>query len=461
MTMETETMHAPDTSPRQASTVHAPGTPSSDLFSPANFFEASPIPTFVINTAHVVTHMNQACATVLGVQAKDVIGTRTLGRIFYGHDRPILADLVVDGATDSALNMLYQGHARPSPQNPEALEAEHFFPHMGAQGRWLYFTASALRDAEGQLVGAIETLLDITDRKRVEHELVRAQEALNAQLALAHDQLVQNEKLASIGQLAAGVAHEINNPIGYIFSNFGTLEKYLADLFEMLTAYESAEGTVADASTRAQLKALRERIELEFLKEDIPSLMRESREGIVRVRKIVQDLKDFSHVDATQEWQFAALVQCIDSTVNVVNNEIKYKADVVREYVDIPDVECHASEINQVIMNLLVNAAQAIGPERGTITIRNGADDKHVWFEIADTGSGIDKASLARIFDPFYTTKPVGKGTGLGLSISYGIVQKHHGQIHVQSEVGKGTRFRVELPIVQPVEADAAAIPSA
>jgi two-component system NtrC family sensor kinase len=214
---------------------------------------------------------------------------------------------------------------------------------------------------------------------------------------------------------------------------------------------------VADASTRAQLKALRERIELEFLKEDIPSLMRESREGIVRVRKIVQDLKDFSHVDATQEWQFAALVQCIDSTVNVVNNEIKYKADVVREYVDIPDVECHASEINQVIMNLLVNAAQAIGPERGTITIRNGADDKHVWFEIADTGSGIEKASLARIFDPFYTTKPVGKGTGLGLSISYGIVQKHHGQIHVQSEVGKGTRFRVELPIVQPVEADAAA----
>ena len=449
-------MHADGTTGFSADAQQAPAMPAAGDLDPARLFEASPIPTFIINTEHVVTHMNHACATTLGVQAQDVVGTRSLGRIFYGRDRPILADLVLDGALAPALEALYPGSARASAQVSGAFEAEGFFPHIGAQGCWLLFTAAVLRDGKGKLVGAIETLVDISDRKRAEGELLRTQVALNAQLTLAHDQLVQNEKLASIGQLAAGVAHEINNPIGYIFSNFGTLEKYLADLFEMLTAYEAAESGIADNATRQQLKALRERVELGFLKEDIPALMRESREGIVRVRKIVQDLKDFSHVDATLEWQFAELVRCIDSTVNVVNNEIKYKADVVREYVAVPDVECHASEINQVIMNLLVNAAQAIGPERGTITIRNGTDGTLVWFEISDNGCGIEKASMARIFDPFYTTKPVGKGTGLGLSISYGIVHKHHGRIQVHSEVGKGTTFRVELPIVQPAPEDAA-----
>ena len=449
-------MHADGTTGFSADAQQAPAMPAAGDLDPARLFESSPIPTFIINTEHVVTHMNHACATTLGVQAQDVVGTRSLGRIFYGRDRPILADLVLDGALAPALETLYPGSARASAVVSGAIEAEGFFPHIGAQGRWLLFTAAVLRDGKGKLVGAIETLVDISDRKRAEGELLRTQVALNAQLTLAHDQLVQNEKLASIGQLAAGVAHEINNPIGYIFSNFGTLEKYLADLFEMLTAYEAAESGIADNATRQQLKALRERVELGFLKEDIPALMRESREGIVRVRKIVQDLKDFSHVDATLEWQFAELVRCIDSTVNVVNNEIKYKADVVREYVAVPDVECHASEINQVIMNLLVNAAQAIGPERGTITIRNGTDGTLVWFEISDNGCGIEKASMARIFDPFYTTKPVGKGTGLGLSISYGIVHKHHGRIQVHSEVGKGTTFRVELPIVQPAPEDAA-----
>lgn len=306
------------------------------------------------------------------------------------------------------------------------------------------------------------TLAEMSDVqiRAIVGELIKTNRDLkevNSKLSDAQSKLIQSEKLASIGQLAAGVAHEINNPIGFIFSNFGTLEQYLEDLFQMLDAYEQAEASVSDGAALARIRSLKADLDIDYLKEDIPNLMRESRDGIQRVRKIVQDLKDFSRVDARQEWESVDLHAGIDSTLNIVNNEIKYKADVVREYVDIPDVECHASEINQVIMNLLVNAAQAIGPERGTITIRNGADDKHVWFEIADTGSGIEKASLARIFDPFYTTKPVGKGTGLGLSISYGIVQKHHGQIHVQSEVGKGTRFRVELPIVQPVEADAAA----
>ena len=260
-------------------------------------------------------------------------------------------------------------------------------------------------------------------------------------------QLVQSEKLASIGQLAAGVAHEINNPIGYIFSNFGSLEGYMVQLFQMLDAYEGAESSVGEPAVAARLRKLREEIELDFLKEDIPVLMRESQQGIVRVRQIVQDLKDFSRVDSTQEWEWANLHQGIDSTLNVVASEIKYKAEVVKEYGVIPEVECLASQINQVVMNLVVNAAHAMGKERGRITIRTGAADEQVWLEVADTGAGMAPDILKRIFEPFFTTKPVGKGTGLGLSLSYGIVQKHRGRIDVDSVMGRGTTFRVTLPI--------------
>jgi len=272
---------------------------------------------------------------------------------------------------------------------------------------------------------------------------------LNERLSEAQEKLVQSEKLASIGQLAAGVAHEINNPIGYIFSNFGTLERYLADLFEMLAAYEAAEGAIQDDAARAALQAKRDQVELAFLKEDIPTLMAESKEGISRVRKIVQDLKDFSRVDNSQEWVLADLHQGIDSTLNIVNNEIKYKARVLKHYGEIPEIECLPSELNQVFMNLLVNAAHAITAERGTITISSGADVDLVWVEVSDDGAGIAPENLKRIFDPFFTTKPIGKGTGLGLSLAYGIVKKHAGQIQVRSELGAGTCFRVTLPLRQ------------
>jgi two-component system NtrC family sensor kinase len=284
-------------------------------------------------------------------------------------------------------------------------------------------------------------------------ELTRTNSALQTEIAerkQLQSQLVQSEKLASIGQLAAGVAHEINNPIGYIFSNFSTLEGYLDKLFEMLASYESAEPAVGAPEVASRLRDQRERVELAFLKDDIPVLLRESKQGITRVRQIVQDLKDFSRVDSTQDFEWANLHHGIDSTLNVVANEIKYRADVVKEYGTLPDIECLPSQINQVVMNLLVNAAQSIGEQRGRITIRTGADAEQVWLEVADTGSGIAPDHLKRIFDPFFTTKPVGKGTGLGLSLSYGIVQKHHGCIDVDSVVGRGTTFRVTLPIHAP-----------
>jgi two-component system NtrC family sensor kinase len=296
-------------------------------------------------------------------------------------------------------------------------------------------------------IDSLEEAIEERTRK-----LTQANDALLAEIAERkhlEGQLVQSEKLASIGQLAAGVAHEINNPIGYIFSNFSTLDGYLAGLFEMLAAYESAGPSLASPETQATLAGLRERLGIAFLTDDVPALMRESREGILRVRQIVQDLKDFSRVDSLQEWQRADLHQGIDSTLNIVASEVRYRADVVKQYGRIPEIECLPSQLNQVVMNLVVNAAHAMGSERGLITIRTGCDGGTVWFEVADNGSGIAPEVLPRIFDPFFTTKPVGQGTGLGLSLSYGIVHKHRGRIDVRSEPGRGTTFRVVLPACQ------------
>lgn len=277
---------------------------------------------------------------------------------------------------------------------------------------------------------------------------VHGESEFKRRLEEAQNQLLQSEKMASIGQLAAGVAHEINNPIGYVYSNLSTLQKYLSDIFEVLSAYEALEPALdADDPILMEIRRLKESLDFAFLKEDISALMAESAEGISRVRKIVQDLKDFSHVDEA-EWQWADLHKGLDSTLNIVNNELKYKAEVVRQYGELPSVECLPSQINQVFMNLLVNAAHAI-ESHGTIIIRTGTVGDEVWVEVTDTGKGIAPEHLNRIFDPFFTTKPVGKGTGLGLSLSYGIIQKHHGRIEVKSESGRGTTFTIRLPVQQ------------
>ncbi|MCX7192756.1 MAG: PAS domain S-box protein [Proteobacteria bacterium] len=305
-------------------------------------------------------------------------------------------------------------------------------------------------DGKQVLITVVRNIVGRKDAYQDQRKNYEAMQTLNRELEEAQNHLMQSDKMASIGQLAAGVAHEINNPIGYVYSNLGTLEKYVQDTFAMLAMYEQAEGSIADAEVREKLKAARDKLDIAFLKEDLSALMNESKDGITRVKQIVQNLKDFSHVDATDEWQYADLHQGLDSTLNIVSNEIKYKADVVREYGDLPEVECLSSQLNQVFMNLLVNASHAI-EERGTVTIRTGRQGDEVWVEIADSGKGIAPEHLKKIFDPFFTTKPIGKGTGLGLSLSYGILQKHHGRIEVESEVGKGTTFRVWLPVRQPV----------
>ncbi|RTL54467.1 MAG: histidine kinase [Rhodocyclaceae bacterium] len=302
-----------------------------------------------------------------------------------------------------------------------------------------------------------EMRLELEERKNTEIALQREQQeqaALIKELEQAHAQLLQSEKLASIGQLAAGVAHEINNPVGYVQANVGALEDYLRDLFGFIDSCEAAIANLpAEHPAREPLEQAKRVRDIGFLRGDIPALLDECKEGLTRVRKIVQDLKDFSHPDeGSVAW--SDLHQGLDSTLNIVHNELKYKAEVLREYGALPKIQCNLAQLNQVFMNLLVNASHAIDA-KGTIRIRSGQDEPAtVWVEISDTGCGIPEESFGRIFDPFYTTKPVGKGTGLGLSLSYAIVQRHHGRIDVRSKVGEGTTFRVTLPVVQP---DAAA----
>lgn len=263
------------------------------------------------------------------------------------------------------------------------------------------------------------------------------------------EKLLQSEKMASIGQLAAGVAHEINNPIGYVHSNLGSLQEYLRSLFTVIEAYERALRAPEPKLLIPEIDDIRDRLDIDFISRDLPQLMAESREGIERVTRIVRDLKDFSYSGRDESWKLVDLHAGLESTINIIWNELKYKVTLQREFGQLPLVECLPSELNQVYMNLLLNAGHAIA-ERGAITVRSGVDGDHVWVEFEDTGGGISPELRQRIFDPFFTTKPVGSGTGLGLSISYSIINKHHGRIDLDSTPGVGSRFRVVLPIRQP-----------
>jgi signal transduction histidine kinase len=274
------------------------------------------------------------------------------------------------------------------------------------------------------------------EQERKNEEL---QEALRA-LAAVQSSMLQQEKLASIGQLAAGVAHELNNPIGYVHSNLGTLRRYSERIVSLIEAYDRR-----CSGKDEELAALKSGLKVDFILEDLPALIEESLEGTERVRKIVRDLKGFSR-PSEHEPKLSDLNEGLRSTLNIVHNEVKYKAKVVTDLGDLPEVRCQIGAINQVFMNMLVNAAQAI-EENGEIRVTSRRDGDEVVIEFGDNGCGMPAEIRNRIFDPFFTTKGVGKGTGLGLSISYDIIRKHGGTIEVESEPGEGTTFTLRLPV--------------
>jgi PAS domain S-box-containing protein len=324
---------------------------------------------------------------------------------------------------------------------------------------WGMTTLSPLKDDAGRVYRLIGTVHDITARKQVEQQLQeQAQELAQTlqELQQTQAQMIQTEKMSSLGQMVAGVAHEINNPVNFIHGNLTHAEAYIRDLLALVNLYQQHyPHPVADIQLRL------EELDFDFLQQDLAKLLSSMRVGTDRIRAIVLSLRNFSRLDEA-EYKSVNLYEGIDSTLMILQNRFKDSPNhpaiqIVREYDPIPDVDCYPGQINQVFMNILSNAIDAMETNRAQaatgqqITIRGEAiDSDWVAIHITDNGAGMSESMQAKIFNPFFTTKPVGKGTGLGLSISYQIItERHGGQILCQSSLGEGTRFTVKIPVHQ------------
>jgi PAS domain S-box-containing protein len=409
--------------------------------------EAMPNPVYFKDENGVYRNCNQAFVEYLGIPRERIIGAtvfdvapRELADIYHAAD----LDVMTRGGRQQ-----YEGKV------------------VSADGTYkdVVFYKSVLSYRDGRLRGIVGTILDITQRKKIEQDMrdseARIKQAMedirnvNAELEKAQDKLIQSEKLAAIGTLAAGVAHEINNPLGFIQGNLSVLSQYVRTFLDLVAEYEKIKAAIDEADIarlkelHTVVKDLEDRANLMFVKEDVSSLLKETVYGVERINKIVTALQHFSYASYGEK----ALVKVndvLEGVMSMVFNEISPKAELIKEYGDVPSVKANEEQLKQVFINLLVNAAQAMR-DRGTICLKTYVKDGQAVIEIADTGCGIPKETLPKIFDPFFTTKETGKGTGLGLSISYDIIKKHKGRIEVESEAGKGTTFWVFLPLAKVV----------
>ncbi|MFQ5571262.1 MAG: ATP-binding protein [Rhodothermales bacterium] len=436
------------------------------------FMETLPVGVFVLNADGTPFFANKPAQEILG---KGIIGDASKEELAEVYDA-VLAGTDTPYPTERMPIVRALAGERATVDDMEIQRPDRRIP--------LQVWGSPVWDSEGHIQFAIAAFADITERKQAQleleryassledqakqlactvHELERAKkeaEAATRQWQQATErlkenqaQLVHSEKMASLGQLAAGVAHEINNPIGFVTSNLGTLAEYteiftqLLDDYQILTEHLSAAQQAAHQDVLDRIRERREEEDLDFIREDVDALLAESLNGLHRVKEIVQGLKSFARLDAT-DMQIADINEGIEATLKIVWNELKYTVDVETRLGVLPRIRCYPGQLNQVFMNLLVNAAHAI-EGHGEIIIETEATAAEVLVRIADTGRGIPAENMAKLFNPFFTTKPVGAGTGLGLSISHGIIKKHGGRIEVESQVGCGTTFTIHLPITE------------
>ncbi|MBI5682317.1 MAG: PAS domain-containing protein [Deltaproteobacteria bacterium] len=405
----------------------------------------------ILNPDAVISFVNKTTEEMLGYNVCEIIG-KPVGLVVDDKDMKLFLFLK---------DIVAQGSIRNYDMNYLSKKGEKI---------QVAVNASIMRDAQKKLAGiiiaardmrqTIETIHNLEETKATLEDRVRrrtvALEKTYKELKDAQTHLVQREKMASIGQLAAGVAHEINNPMGFVNSNLNTLTSYVIGIKEILSMYRWLEESVKNkdyekAGTILQdIDGFKQDIDFEFTIEDMDKLVSESNDGVERVREIVRGLREFSHSGESKMVEFN-VNEGLESTIKMVWNELKYKADITKEYGDVHKIWCFPNQINQVFTNILVNAAHAI-PTKGEIKIKTYAEgfmttnNGWVVIEILDTGAGMSEDVKTKIFDPFFTTKPVGMGTGLGLAIAYSIIEKHGGTIDVESEADKGTKFIIRLP---------------
>jgi len=294
-----------------------------------------------------------------------------------------------------------------------------------------------------QMAGNLQSLYADLEQKVIER--TKELKTANDELKNAQTMMVHSEKMRSLGQLVAGITHEINNPINFIHGNMLHLKNYTASLINLIELYESIEEELSD-DKKLELKKLKEKIELDFIKEDLPMLIKSCQDGTERTKNIILDLKNFSRLDE-RVVNNINLENEIDTTLNILNNKIKNRIEIIKEYdQNFPFIEGFGGQLNQVFMNILDNACYSI-KEAGKIYIRLKKSEDNVIIEFEDTGTGMNSEQLEKVFEPFYTTKAVGEGSGMGMSISYKVIQNHNGSITLDSQLGKGTVFKIQLPI--------------
>ncbi|HWR39829.1 MAG TPA: PAS domain S-box protein [Patescibacteria group bacterium] len=397
----------------------------------------------VITDSHGrVEYVNRCFTTLTGYRPGDVIG-RGLAILKAGQHSP---DEYQSMAQAVRAGRDWRGVLRNEKKNGDLY--------------WSREMVSPVKDANGVIRNYLTIQEDISEHRAMEEELREKHEQLKAAmdtLSRSQVRLIEQEKMAGVGQLAAGVAHEINNPLGFVISNFGSLEKYLSRLRRVLGEYRQlrdlviTDDPVAAREQAERVESLEKELKMQFILDDLADLFHESHEGLERVRKIVKGLRTFARIDSATVFEPYDLNEGLQETLVVAKNEVKHSAVVEEDYGALPLVSALGGRINQVLLNLIVNAAQAIrlkhGDGMGSLRLHTWADDESVYCAVEDNGPGVPSENREKLFEPFFTTKPAGQGTGLGLSISYDIVvNKHHGEIWAENRPEGGARFVIRLP---------------